>query len=206
MVKTHFGSFLLAIGISAGLVSWACSSSSPGGASGSGGSSASGGSSGSTGGSTSSGTGGTGPTCSNVTACGGDLAGTWTVKSSCLKVTGNLDLSLFGAGCPLAPVTGDLTVTGTWTANADGTYSDNTVTSGTEQITLAPSCLVISSTQVTCAGAGSLLTSLGYMSLTCTNATGGGCNCTGTVHQTGSMGLVLPAPSMMGTSHPPVTR
>ncbi|HXU63860.1 MAG TPA: arabinofuranosidase catalytic domain-containing protein [Polyangia bacterium] len=198
MVKTHFGSFLLAIGMSAGLLSWSCSSSSRD-ASGSGGASASGGS---TGGSTSPGTGGTGPTCSNVTACGGDLTGTWTVKSSCLKVTGNLDLSLFGAGCPLAPVTGDLTVTGTWTANANGTYSDDTVTSGTEQITLAPSCLVISSTQVTCAGAGSLLTSLGYMSLTCTNAAGGGCNCTGTVHQTGGMGLVVPSPSTMGNFTP----
>ena len=64
----------------------------------------------STGGST--GTGGAGTSCPNVTACGGNLVGTWAVTSSCLKVTGNLDLSLVGAGCPSAPVTGDLQVTG----------------------------------------------------------------------------------------------
>jgi len=197
MAKLHFASVLMAIGASAGLMSWACSSSGLGGSSGSGGQSASGGA---TGGTPGAGTGGAGASCSNVTACGGDLTGTWTVKSSCLKVSGNLDLSLFGAGCPLGPVTGDLTVTGTWTVNADGTYSDDTVTSGTEQITLGPSCLVISSTKVTCAGAGSLLTSLGYMSLTCTSAADGGCNCTGTVHQTGGIGLVVPSPSTAGST------
>src|SRR5690242_9552213 len=107
----------------------------------------------------SSGLGGAGASCASVTACGGELAGTWTVTSSCLEVAGDIDLSLFGAGCPSAPVTGSLQVTGAWTANADGTYSDETTTSGTEQLTLAASCLVISSTQVTCSGAAGLLTS-----------------------------------------------
>src|SRR4029077_8462017 len=53
----------------------------------------------------SSGGGGAGGSCSNVTSCGGNLVGTWAVTSSCLKVTGSLDLSLVGAGCPSAPVT-----------------------------------------------------------------------------------------------------
>jgi hypothetical protein len=90
-------------------------------------------------------------------------------------------------------------VTGTWTANANGTYTDSTVTSGDEQITLAASCLVISSTQTNCAGAASLLPSgLGLSELTCPSAAGGGCNCSGTVKQTGTIGFASPAPTTSG--------
>ena len=108
---------------------------SSGGSSGNGGSPGSGGSAGSTG------------ECPGMTPCGGDVVGTWTVISSCLNVTGELDLSLaVGPACPSGPITGSLRVTGTWTANPNGTYLDNTTTSGDEQLTLASSCLVISST------------------------------------------------------------
>lgn len=48
--------------------------------------------------------------------------------SSCLDVSGELDLSLVGAGCPSAPLTGSLQVTGTFTANANGAYTDDTTT------------------------------------------------------------------------------
>src|SRR3954471_222743 len=85
----------------AGLISGACSSGagpSPGGA------------------------GGSGASCPNGTACGGNVIGSWTVSSSCLSVTGELNPALAGAGCPSAPVTGSLEVTGTFTVNADGTY------------------------------------------------------------------------------------
>jgi hypothetical protein len=136
-----------------------------------------------------------GAACPNVSACGGDLVGTWTVASSCLTVSGALDLSLVGAGCPSAPVTGSLTVSGTFTANANGTYSDNTITTGDEQFTLGPSCLVISSTPVNCDGAASIIKNLGYSSLTCTPAPGGGCNCAATARQTGGFGVLSVAPS-----------
>lgn len=142
--------------------------------------------------------GGAGGGCANVAACGGSVVGTWTVTSSCLKVTGDLDVSLFGAGCASAPVTGSLQVTGTWTANADGTYLDDTTTSGEEHLTLAPSCLVISSTPVTCEGAANLLTSAGYASMTCAPTSGGGCDCTAVVHHTGALGIVSPVPSTSG--------
>src|SRR5436305_5888695 len=98
-----------------------------------------------------------GAPCPDVTPCGGNMVGSWTVASSCLSVTGALDLTLVGAGCPTAPVTGSLTVTGTFTANGDGTYSDNTTTTGEEHFTLGPSCLVISSTPVTCDGAAGII-------------------------------------------------
>ena len=96
------------------------------------------------------------------------------------------------------PVTGSLHVSGTWTANADGTYSDTTITSGDEQFTLTPSCLVISSTQVNCDGAASIIKNLGYASLTCTAVASGGCACSATVQQAGGLGLVSVAPSTSG--------
>ncbi|HVY39831.1 MAG TPA: hypothetical protein VHM31_17960, partial [Polyangia bacterium] len=139
-----------------------------------------------------------GGSCPNVAACGGSAVGTWVVSSSCLKVSGTLDLGAFGAGCPTAPVTGTLQVNGSWTAKADGTYTDDTTTTGTEQITLDKSCLVISSTPVTCAGAASLLVALGYATFQCTDASGGGCDCTATVNEKGGLGVVSPAPSTDG--------
>ena len=70
-------------------------SSSSGGLVGTGGSS-SGGSGVGTGGSSSGGTGG-GGTCTNVTACGGSVVGTWTVSSACLQLSSsNLDTSAAG--------------------------------------------------------------------------------------------------------------
>jgi len=89
-------------------------------------------------------------------------------------------------------------VTGTWTANADGTYSDDTITTGNEQFMLMPSCLVISSTKVDCDGAASIIKNLGYSSLTCTATTGGQCSCSATVQQSGGLGLVSVAPSASG--------
>src|SRR4051812_39351616 len=65
-----------------------------------------GGSSGTTGGGASGTGGSTGDmTCSNVAACGGDIVGTWTVKSSCLKIAGDLDVSLLSLNCPTVPAT-----------------------------------------------------------------------------------------------------
>src|SRR5215471_16202508 len=153
----------LALALAGGMVSAACTSHS-GTPSGTGGNSAAG----------VTGAGGAG-SCSSVTPCGGDVVGTWTVTSSCLKVTGNVDVMQFGLGCTSVSVTGSLQVTGTWTAKSDGTFTDATTTAGTEQITLAASCLQVSGTTTTCDRIGGLLQGVGYASVTCTDATGGGC-------------------------------
>ncbi len=171
----------------------ACSSFS-GGASGSAGGSGNGGGSTSSAGAggASAGAPGSGasPTCTDGATCGGNPVGAWRVTASCLQVSGQIDLSLVGTGCATAPVTGSLQVSGTWTANADGTYADDTVTTGQEHITLAPACLEISSTPVDCNGAASVLMSLGYATFSCTKASDGGCDCNATVNQTGGMGVV----------------
>jgi non-reducing end alpha-L-arabinofuranosidase len=139
--------------------------------------------------------------CSNVTACGGNVVGTWNVASSCLKLMGTMDPSMFGLTCTSASVTGGtLQVSGTWTANADGTYADNTTTSGSEKFTLPPECLQLSGTTTTCDGVAGPLRAA-FSDVTCTSA-GGGCDCTGTVQQSGGMGLVTAGAPTSGSYTP----
>jgi hypothetical protein len=83
-----------------------------------------------------------------------------------------------------------LQVTGTWSATADGHYVDRTTTTGSETFTLSPSCLLISGTVVTCSGIASVLTVLGYDTVDCASAAGGGCTCAATVNQTSWPGIV----------------
>ena len=178
---------LLLVTLAAGIASAACSSS-PGTGSGQGGS----GGTGATGGSSA------GGSCQNVSACGGDSVGTWTVKSSCLTVNGNLNLGDFGAGCAFEPVTGTLEVTGTLTINSDRTYADDTTTTGHVEFPLDKSCLVISSTPVNCDMAAGLISAMGYSNLTCTTRADGGCMCSGTVNHKGTGGLISTDPSTQG--------
>jgi hypothetical protein len=127
------------------------------------------------------------------------VVGTWTVTPSCLKVTGEQDLSLIGLGCESAPVTGSVQVSGTWTANANGTYSDNTITTGSEVIALPASCLQVSGVTVACQLVSGLLQVLGYALATCVPAAGGACNCAGTIHQAGGLGLLSGDAQVSGT-------
>src|SRR5204863_6014006 len=102
----------------AALANGGCSSSGTGGTGGS---------------SASSGTGGTAgapPNCPGGTQCGGSVVGTWTVASSCLAVSGDMDVMFASLGCKTVPVTGSLHVTGTRIAHRDGTYTGNRVTTG----------------------------------------------------------------------------
>ena len=134
------------------------------------------------------GSGGT-ASCSNVSACGGSVVGTWTVTSSCLKLSGAMDVTLASLGCSTVPVTGSVSTTGTFVAKADGSYTDNTRTTGSVTFPLAASCLSISSTPVTCEKAGSIFPALGWTTSACTT-TNGQCNCSLSADQAGGLGLV----------------
>ena len=159
-------------------------------------------------------------TCTNVTACGGDVVRTWTVTGSCLAVSGQVDVSAFGLGCNNQPgvdfpltqptVTGSLEVAGTFTVNGDGTVADNTTTTGTVTFVFSGYCLE----GATCASCARLATvifpSLGYASATCEEdpnsvaspGCGNGCTCTATVDQSGGMGLVTSDASATSTYTP----
>ena len=164
--------------------------SSSGGAQGTGGKTSSGGSPGS--GGSGSGSGGSTSSCPNVTACGGDAVGAWTAMSTCLKISGPLDISLGGLDpttCVGPTIDASLDVTGTWTANANGTYDDKTTTKGTGQINLPAGCLHLSGTTTSCAKLSSPLSGIGFSSVQCSDAaSGGGCTCSVTIEQQGGAG------------------
>jgi hypothetical protein len=127
--------------------------------------------------------------CSNVTPCAGAVLGTYKVTSSCMKLSGDMDISLGSFGCHSAPVTGSLTTTGTFIANADGTFVDNTTTVGSATVPLAPDCLSISSVTRTCAEMGTNFQSIGWTTGTCVD-TNGQCNCTLTANEPGGLGTI----------------
>jgi hypothetical protein len=78
---------------------------------------------------------GNAPTCSDTfSACGGDLAGNWTIVDAC-------GLSQPYDQCPAATIEADVTVTGTTSFEAGGTYSITSTTVGTASIELPASCL-----------------------------------------------------------------
>jgi hypothetical protein len=138
--------------------------------------------------------------CEAVEPCGGEVVGTWVVAGSCLPVSGIANMSGFGLGCTEAPISGALEVTGTWAANADGTFTDGTTTTGDSQIELPPSCLTVSGTTTTCDRLGGALQSLGYASVTCADAaSGGGCTCAATVDQTGGLAMLAFGAASSGT-------
>jgi len=168
------------------------SSTSSGGSTGSssGGKTGSGGSSGSSSG------GSTGQMCTSVSACGGAVPGTWTVMSSCLNVSGDLDIrGLFGFTCPAGKVTGTRQVTGTLTINANGTMVDNTMTTGDEHITVGSECKVLSMAPISCDAIGEHMVGY-YDSAECKDdAATGGCDCTAKIKQKGSMGIPTGEPN-----------
>jgi non-reducing end alpha-L-arabinofuranosidase len=139
-------------------------------------------------------------TCSNVAACGGSVVGSWKVSASCLQLSGNMDVSVLGLGCPTVPVTGSVTTSGSFVANPDGTYTDNTKTTGSATFPLAASCLSISSVETPCDRAASIFSAAGWTTATCT-VTAGQCSCSLSVDQQGGLGRVsaLAADQRMGS-------
>jgi Alpha-L-arabinofuranosidase B, catalytic len=152
----------------------------------------SGGATGQSGG-TSGGSGNAGGSCgnaANVTPCGGSVVGSWNLTPSCLTVSGERNIEGISLGCVSAAVTGSIQVSGSWIANANGTFTDQTITTGQETMTLAAECLKVSGTTTTCDQVSGTIQGLGYATLTCVPATGGGCSCAGTINHQGGVGLL----------------
>ena len=147
-----------------------------------------------TGGSSNVGSGGTNSgggasSCGSLTPCGGNVLGAWNVTSSCLKLSGDMDVSLASLGCPTVPVVGSLTTTGSFIANADGTFTDNTRTTGSATFPLSKACLSISSVERSCEQISSIFQALGWATSSCVS-TNGQCNCSVTADQSGGLGTL----------------
>lgn len=158
---------------------------------------------GGSGGAASGGSSSSGGSCTEVTACGGDVVGTWEVTSQCLTFDGQADVSYLGLTCipNVASINGSLKVTGKLTLGSDGMFKDATTTAGTEVWRLDKSCLILSGTTVNCASIGrtfeGALKTYGYESMTCKDASsGGGCTCANTINtdtvngRPGGMGIL----------------
>jgi hypothetical protein len=143
--------------------------------------------------------------CTDVTPCGGDVVGVWNVTSSCLTVSGEMDLTPIGLGnregqeC-IATVSGVLQVTGTWTGGADGTFVDNTTTRGLETLELSEGCKNISGTITTCDRLFGVIRATGYEAVECMeNSATNGCTCSAVIELEGGIGLAPGFPSDAGT-------
>jgi hypothetical protein len=139
--------------------------------------------------------------CEAVTACGGDVVGTWAAKSSCLTMSGNVDMTGFGLGCTTSPATGEFEVTGSWTFGADGMVTDETVTTGNETIALLAECLTVSGTVTACDRIGGALPTIGFTAdAVCTDdTTTGGCDCPAVANQMGGAASLAMRPIKTGT-------
>jgi hypothetical protein len=140
------------------------------------------------------------PTCTDVTACGGEAAGVWFASGSCLPLSGMADIAAFGLGCKEVVAKGKLEVTGNWTLNADLTMSDNTTTTGQVEMEMAAACLNISGTVTRCDRLPAQLEPIGLKDPVCVDSTTttGGCTCNGKIQQMGSMARLTFDPLKMG--------
>jgi len=120
-------------------------------------------------------------------ACGGNVVGRWTVASSCMRVAGSVDLAYFGLQCPAPQASGSLNIEGNWTAAANGTYTDETVTWGSFNLVVPPPCVKRSGSDLSCSALGRLLMEL-FPSVSCAERGDGGCDCMVAVKHTGSVG------------------
>jgi hypothetical protein len=198
---------LYAFALIFGMVSSGCSSGSS--------NSTSSGEAGSSGNSSKGGSGGTssgGESCPEVEACGGDVVGTWEVKSQCLTFDGKADIGYLGLTCVpnVADIKGSINVTGKLTLGSDSKFKDETVTTGSEDWQLDKSCLILSGTRVNCESIGTTfqgaLISFGYESMVCANASsGGGCTCADKINtntpdgRPGGMGILHNDATTKGT-------
>ena len=199
----------LAMTMALGLLGNACSNSStpPAGTAGNSSSGGAMGAAGNSAGGAPNGSGGSngqgGGACTNVAACGGSIVGTYTANAPCLKINGKLDISkasLDPRSCVTPTISGTLSVAGTFTAKADGTFIDGTTTSGNLTVQLPEGCLHISGTTVNCEGINTPLAGgLGFATSDCQPAaTGGGCTCAVTVNQQGNIGVITGDPQANG--------
>jgi hypothetical protein len=118
------------------------------------------------------GSGGSRATCGAVSACGGDIIGSWKVIDSCL--TTNQDLSsVAGPGCTGASALWAFTYTGTLTYNGDGTFDSTIMGSATIHEQFPSGCNPFGNT---CAQDTQPPTDAGASS-TCSTDTTGSCTC-----------------------------
>ena len=119
-----------------------------------------------------------GRNCGDTSACGGDIAGSWKVTSSCLTsdATAMADMGCEGIKSDVR----SLSASGTVAFNGDMTYQQSLTLSGVVGVTVPASCLTQSGLTLTCAQLQQSLEAnaagRGYESVACSGSKG--CDCT----------------------------
>lgn len=120
------------------------------------------------------------PACAGGTACGGEIAaGRYKISSFCIP-SGSMPVEGCAAGVTVN--TGNISVTGTFTFNADKTYQTDTTVGGSFAETIPSSCLTMQGVTVSCDQLNSIVNSDpsasdSFSSIQCGGG-GGGCTCT----------------------------
>jgi len=116
--------------------------------------------------------------CGKVAPCGGDVVGTWKITKSCADSAAII--AAVSEICPAATVQSiDVQTTGTFSFNADGTYTEGVTTGGSATVFIPSSCLVQGGITYTCSLVTLALTVMkpaGVDSISCSDASGG-CDC-----------------------------
>jgi hypothetical protein len=122
-------------------------------------------------------------TCEKVSACGGDLAGTWKMTQICVEQPGTSDD--IKAICETAKLEiNTTTVSGSLTYKPDMTFSQTTTLDATATLVLPASCLKSGSTTYTCPQLQEAFRKdPGATMIECTSSSDGGCNCKNLVHE-----------------------
>lgn len=119
-------------------------------------------------------------TCRNISACGGDVVGSWRITSSCITV--DTSTMMPNADCPGQTTrASDIGVSGNFTFNADGTYDSTATVNGNVIVGMPATCLTRNGITFTCAqleqGLDASLPAT-FSSASCVAPVGGGCSCT----------------------------
>lgn len=115
-----------------------------------------------------------GGSCGKVAACGGNIVADWSIEDICLEGAFETAFS-----CPTAKLDiSGLSLTGTVSYKADGTYSAATTTGGTMKMTLPEACFSQGGVVADCAKiAADANEDKKFETVTCA-AAGKGCSCT----------------------------
>jgi hypothetical protein len=92
--------------------------------------------------------------CPAVAPCGGDITGTWKLASDCGVGTGTVDEQ---AGCTVYVSAAVSSASGTFTFNADGTYTAEASLSENDTFTFSSACFSSGGAAGTCAQVASAL-------------------------------------------------
>jgi len=137
-----------------------------------------------------------------VQSCGGDVVGTWSVVSSCLVMSEELDVAGTALTCDDPPIVTEsrFQASGTLTFGEEGTWEDDTTTTGEFEALLDLDCMM-SATLISCERLSASFQGSFQATGECVDEESEQdvCRCGAAVDQHGAPGFVYPSPVLTGS-------